>query len=63
MYPKNKERIERIIIQLQAILETDKELGEQSEASVERALYHLKGLVDGIAYVTDTSFDEDDLQV
>lgn len=62
MLPKNKARIGRIITQLQAVLETDKELSEQEEESVEKALYHLKGLVDGIIYVTNTSFDEDDLR-
>jgi len=58
MNKKNQERVQRIIIQLKAVLETDKELIEQEENSVEMALYHLGGLVDGIAYVTDAQLDD-----
>jgi hypothetical protein len=60
MKVKNRERIERMVISLEAILETEKGLDYFERTRIEDALYPLK-LICGEK--TEKEFDEDDLRV
>ena len=52
MLPKNKETIERTIVGLQSMLETDKSISYYNSRSIQMAMFHLRDIVG------DRSLDE-----